>query len=50
MTEKDYCLIIGIKECEIYALSQRNAMLEKDLEAARAQLHKEQARDRNDSV
>ena len=50
MTEKDYCLIIGLKECEIYALTQRNVMLTKDLEAARAQLQKEQARDGNDPV
>lgn len=50
MTEKDYCIIIGIKECEIYALSQRNAVLEKDLEALRAQIQKERARDGNDPV
>jgi hypothetical protein len=50
MTEKDYCIIIGIKECEIYALTQRTTMLEKELEAVRAQLHKEQARDRDNPV
>ena len=42
MTEQEYCMIIGIKEVEIYNLT-------KHLEAARAQL-KELARDRNDPV
>jgi hypothetical protein len=50
MTEKDYYLIIGIKECEIYALTQRVTMLTQELEAMRAQLQKEQARDGNDPV
>lgn len=63
MTEKDYCLIIGIKESEIYSLHQENTRLKqrleandkendtltKDLEAARAQLEG-LARDRNDPL
>jgi hypothetical protein len=50
MTEKDYCIIIGIKECEIYALTQRLTILEKELEASRAQLQKELARDRDNPI
>ena len=49
MTEQEYCLIIGIKEVEIYNLTRQHTQLTKDLEAARAQL-KELARDRNDPV
>lgn len=49
MTENEYCLIIGIKETEIYNLTKMNTELKKDLEAARAQL-KGQARDGNSTL
>lgn len=49
MTEQEFCLIIGVKEVEIYNLTKTNAQLTKDLEAARAQLE-ELARDRNRPV
>lgn len=49
MTEKDFYIVIGIKESEIYTLSNINAQLTKDLEAARAQL-KGQARDGNSTL
>jgi hypothetical protein len=49
MTEKDFYIVIGIKESEIYTLSNINARLTKDLEAVRAQLE-ELARDRNDTL
>jgi hypothetical protein len=49
MTEQEYCLIVGIKEVEIYNLTKQTTQLTKDLEAARAQLE-ELARDRNSPV
>lgn len=49
MTEKDYCLIIGIKESEIYTLSAELTRTKQELEAARAQL-KGQARDGNSTL
>ena len=50
MTADDFYLIIGIKEAEIFQLTKRTNALIKDLEAARAQLQQEQARDRNDPL
>lgn len=47
MMTDDLYLIIGIKEAEIFHLTKLNQALAKDLEAARAQLQQEQARDRN---
>lgn len=38
MTEKDYCIIIGVKETQLYELSNELTQAKKDLEAARAQL------------
>jgi hypothetical protein len=50
MTAEDLYKIIGIKEAEIYDLTQRFNALLRDLEAARAHLPKEQACDGNDPV
>lgn len=50
MTVDDFYKLIGIKEVEIYSLATLNAALTKDLEAARAQLQQEQARDRNGTL
>ena len=49
MTEKDYAIIIGCKEIDIYQRDMRIAQLTTDLEAARAQLEG-LARDRNDTL
>jgi hypothetical protein len=49
MTQKDYAIIIGCKEMDIYDRDMQIAQLKKDLEAARAQLE-ELARDRNSPV
>lgn len=49
MTEKDYCIIIGVKESQLYELSNELAMTKKELEATRAQL-KGLARDGNGTL
>lgn len=49
MTEKDYCIIIGVKEAAIYELTNELTQAKKELEAARAQL-KGLARDGNDTL
>lgn len=49
MTEKDYCIIIGVKESQLYELSNELTQTKKDLEAARAQL-KGLDRDGNSSL
>lgn len=49
MTEKDFAIIIGCKEIDIYQRDMRIAELTKELEAARAQL-KGLARDGNSTV
>jgi hypothetical protein len=49
MTEKDFAILLGCKEMDIYRRDMHIAQLTKDLEAARAQL-KELARDGNSPV
>jgi len=49
MTEKDYCIIIGVKESQLYELTNELTQTKKELEAARAQL-KGLARDGNDPL
>lgn len=49
MTEKDYCIIIGVKETAIYELTNELTQAKKELEAARAQL-KGLARDGNGTL
>ena len=50
VTEQEYCTIIGIKEVEIYNLTKLNQVIMKELEAVKAQLHKERGDDGNHPV